>query len=154
MFRREIGHSIQQGHTLAIIALDLDQFKQINDTFGHLVGDEFLTAFAAICRKNIRAVDLFARFGGDEFIILLPNADIQRAQQVSERLLQALANAPVKIGEEEISITVSIGISGLHNEGDTVESILQRADRALYNSKGSGRNRITVWNDVLVGSQD
>ncbi len=147
---REIARANRFSYALAVILLDFDRFKYINDTFGHLAGDRALKIFADICRGNIREVDLFARFGGDEFVALLPEADHHQAREIAERMLQALTQLPIDIGVEKVSVTVSMGISGLIGENDTAEAILHRADQALYNAKESGRNRIVVWSESIL----
>jgi len=151
---KEIYRANRFGYSLAIILLDFDRFKNINDAFGHLVGDQALKTFADICRKNIREVDLFARFGGDEFVVLLPEAGVDQARITAERMRQALSRSPFEIGGEKILLTLSMGISSLLSDQDVAETILHRADQALYAAKESGRNRIVVWDDTLLSPKN
>jgi diguanylate cyclase (GGDEF)-like protein/PAS domain S-box-containing protein len=133
-------------HPLCIALIDVDHFKQINDTHGHATGDLTLTAFAEICQQNIREIDIFARVGGDEFALLLPEADRAEAHQAVERVRQALAERPIEVEGKSISITLSSGIVCLTEamEDVTVEALLARADAALYGAKQAGRNRVHI----------
>jgi diguanylate cyclase (GGDEF)-like protein len=132
-------HDTGQGFSLAI--LDLDHFKAINDTYGHLAGDTVLQAFAQIMRQEQRAGDILGRIGGEEFAILLPNAPQPAAFSAAERLRQRVAATKIPLTEHyQVSITVSIGLAGSRAEDDAIESIVQRADHALYAAKQAGRN--------------
>lgn len=133
------------GQPLAVAILDIDHFKQVNDTYGHAVGDQVLVAFAELCRGQVRAGDLIARFGGEEFIALLGQTSLKTAVQIAERLRVAAAQANLQIGGRHIAITVSVGVAALAGEKDSLELLVQRADQALYNAKHSGRNRVCVW---------
>ena len=150
VLNKEIHRADRFVHPLTIILLDFDHLKHINDTFGHLAGDDALKTFADICRKNIREVDLLARFGGDEFVVLLPEADQDQARQIAERMRQELAQSPFEIGAKRILLTVSMGIASLLGDRDTVETLMHRADQALYAAKESGRNCIVVWDESLL----
>jgi two-component system, cell cycle response regulator len=130
---------------LSLMITDIDRFKPINDTYGHDVGDEILREFAARLRKNVRGIDLACRYGGEEFVVVMPDTEAALANIVAERLRKEIADIPfaVKRLEEPLSITVSVGLAGIrHDEDDTVEALLKRADTALYEAKNGGRNRV------------
>lgn len=129
---------------VVIALIDLDHLKQINDTRGHLAGDQALVALARCCQENLREIDLFARFGGDEFIVLLQEATPRQAYDAIERIRLALATQPVELAGFSVSISISAGISSAMNEQDTLETLLERADQALYQAKGAGRNRVEI----------
>ncbi|MCP1726744.1 diguanylate cyclase (GGDEF)-like protein [Natronospira proteinivora] len=126
--------------SLAVMFLDLDEFKTINDSLGHSVGDLLLTAIAERLRDSIRSEDILARLGGDEFVLLLPRLKEQgSAQLVAEKMMASLSE-PVAIGGHELKLTASIGIALYPNHGDSVEALLQHADTAMYRAKEAGRN--------------
>jgi len=121
--------------------LDLDHFKRVNDQYGHAVGDQVLVAFSALCRQQARSTDLFARMGGEEFVILLPDSDLNAAQQRLERLRSDLHTHPIDTVQGPLNISVSIGLASSRPH-ETLEQLLQRADTQVYNAKAQGRNRI------------
>ena len=128
-----------------MIIFDLDHFKQINDTFGHNVGDKVLKEVARIVRKNLRNTDIFARWGGEEFIILLPNTDLKGAKSVAEKLRRAIERLyiPELKGRK---ITASFGVTQVYNDELLAEAI-HRADTALYKAKNEGRNQVKVFEE-------
>ena len=129
---------------LALILMDIDHFKQINDLYGHLVGDEVLRRVVRIAGKALRKMDLLARYGGEEFIILLPEADLQQGLLVAEKLRAELAMGDFVIDQQQpISVTASFGVSVLA-EQETLDQLISRADEALYVAKNKGRNRVTA----------
>ena len=123
---------------LSLIMCDIDHFKQINDKFGHDVGDNTLKTFSNKIAKSIREVDIFARWGGEEFMILMPNVTIDNANAVAEKLRHTIEHTKIK---KVNSITVSFGVTHF-NDKDTAESFIKRADEALYKAKQSGRNTV------------
>ncbi|PWR23431.1 PleD family two-component system response regulator [Zavarzinia compransoris] len=130
--------------TLAVMMLDIDHFKSINDRFGHAAGDAVLRQFAHRIRMNVRGIDLAARYGGEEFIIILPQTSADEARMIAERLVRVTANEPFQIGDgRELSVTVSIGVA-VRALGEAAEQAVGRADAALYRSKAEGRDRVTV----------
>ena len=124
----------------SIILIDLDYFKKINDTYGHLIGDEILKNIAKILKYVLRNVDHIGRFGGEEFIVILPNTNLKNAVVTAEKVREAIANFKHNIEEQIIQATVSIGIASYNPLDDDVNQILERADQALYQAKSSGRN--------------
>jgi two-component system, cell cycle response regulator len=128
---------------LSLVMVDIDHFKSINDSYGHDCGDDVLREFAQRMRKSVRGIDLSSRYGGEEFVIVMPDADIEVARIVGERLRRKIMEEPFKVGREkrEISVTISVGIAAAQ-EGDTPLTIMKRADIALYRAKADGRNRV------------
>lgn len=124
-----------------ILMLDIDHFKKVNDTYGHLAGDFILKEVAKIIKNMIRKSDICGRFGGEEFIILLPNNKLSGAMKLAERLRQAIENYNFEFKGQKIKITVSIGITSV-GINDSFESLIQRVDEALYEAKSKGRNRV------------
>jgi two-component system cell cycle response regulator len=125
--------------------LDVDFFKQINDSYGHDVGDEVLREFANRISANVRGIDLACRFGGEEFVVVMPDTDLSFAYMVAERLRQSVADAPFMVSatSKQVPVTISIGVASSSN-GDTPEVLLKRADQALYRAKRDGRNRVVA----------
>ena len=129
---------------LSVLVLDIDHFKQINDSFGHVAGDEVLREFSRRVRKAVRGIDLACRLGGEEFVIAMPDTDAALAMLVGERLRQKIAGDPFPIPETDhaMPVTVSIGVSSLAAADDTATDLIKRADAALYRAKRDGRNRV------------
>jgi diguanylate cyclase (GGDEF)-like protein len=136
---RELQRANRYKRPLAIVFFDIDHFKQINDTYGHAVGDQALLAFTKICKKNIRGIDLFARFGGDEFVLLMPETNCEQAHEVAKRICLTLASQSIDIGGNLFSIMASSGISTLSTEYESLDMLLGQADKALYQAKETGR---------------
>jgi diguanylate cyclase len=128
------------GNPLSLLVLDIDHFKQVNDTFGHLAGDKALKAVALRLLQNVREVDIVARYGGEEFVVIMPNTDSEAAYRVAEKLRSVIAGAGFHYRNQPVRITVSCGLAGFR-EGDTAEDAFRRADDALYGAKQAGRNR-------------
>lgn len=129
-------------HGTAVAILDLDHFKQVNDTHGHPVGDDVLREVGNRIVRNIRGIDMACRYGGEEFVVLMPDTDLESSEVVAQRLLQAIGGKPIATRSAgELTVTCSIGCTS-SLEGDTADSLLKRADDALYEAKHGGRNRI------------
>lgn len=144
MAHQEFNKAKRYGHPLGVIMLDIDYFKSINDNHGHQTGDEVLQALAATARETLRQTDIFGRLGGEEFAAVLPETDEDNARNVAERLRTELANLAVASKDELISFTVSVGVTILGEEDETLEEVLNRADESLYKAKRGGRNRVVV----------
>ncbi len=134
------------GRPLAVMILDIDHFKEVNDTYGHDAGDRVIQEFAERISRSVRGIDLACRYGGEEFLVAMPDTDMAFASVVAERLRQEVATAKFVInsGRDEITATVSIGISSTENgpEEDSAQKLIKRADEALYEAKTGGRNRV------------
>jgi two-component system cell cycle response regulator len=135
-----------RGKPLALMILDIDYFKAINDTYGHDAGDDVLREFAVRIRKSIRGIDLACRFGGEEFVIVMPETDLHVAGMVAERLRHSIAGEPFAVnkGVKRIEVTISIGLATLERKGESINDVLKRADTALYRAKHDGRNRVVA----------
>lgn len=144
LFQHEIGRSRRRDSSLSVGILDLDDFKQVNDTYGHTAGDEVLRRVADVCRKNLRAIDIVGRLGGEEFIILMPECDIDQANILGNRLLKMIESEVVDTNAASIRITATIGITQLFPDDKGIEGIIGRADDALYRGKKAGRNRVEI----------
>jgi diguanylate cyclase (GGDEF)-like protein/PAS domain S-box-containing protein len=144
----QINRAWRGKHPLSLALLDLDYFKRINDNFGHLAGDKALAGFAKLVFENIRSFDIFSRFGGEEFALLMPETDQAAAFEVVERLRKTVEQHLIPSEKEPFSITFSSGITELGSETDTLEAILRRADHALYVAKDAGRNHVRVWQEA------
>src|SRR3954467_10445128 len=131
---------------LAFVIMDIDFFKHVNDTYGHDIGDEVLKEFASRIAANVRGIDLACRYGGEEFVVVMPDTDVEFAYSVSERLRHSIETTPFLISRapHRLSITISIGIARCEGEIDTAEQLLHRADQALYRAKRTGRNRVVA----------
>ena len=140
----EIARVQRSQNQLSLILLDCDLFKNINDKYGHAFGDEVLLHLCKICTKEIRDVDFFARYGGEEFIIVLPDSDINGAVKTAERIQQSLAHNCIAFEEEDVSVTLSIGVCMAHSQHTSFEALIKDADIAMYKAKENGRNRIEV----------
>jgi len=134
------------GKPVSFLILDIDYFKQVNDTHGHDIGDEVLREFASRISANVRGIDLACRYGGEEFVVVMPDTDLNFAYMVAERLRQAVADAPFRItpAPGQLSVTISIGVTASEGTRDTPEALLKRADQALYRAKRDGRNRVVA----------
>ena len=139
-----VGRAAQGGAQVAVLVLDIDHFKSVNDGFGHDAGDEVLVELAVRLATNVRAVDLPCRMGGEEFVVVMPGASLEDAGRVAERIRRDVASAPFRVmgGKEQITITISIGVAATVGDGDTPEGLLKRADEGVYEAKAAGRNRV------------
>lgn len=138
------GSADRHRHPLSLVLIDADHFKRVNDVHGHPAGDKVLQMLADVYRKELRDADVFARFGGEEFIIALPHTDIDEAQAVAERLRLNVMNQPVDTDGGPLSITVSSGVSQYRFDEDDIQDTIKRADEALYDAKNAGRNRVAI----------
>ncbi|MFC3076939.1 PleD family two-component system response regulator [Phenylobacterium terrae] len=132
------------GEPVAALLIDIDHFKKINDGYGHDVGDEVLREFAVRLASNVRAVDLPCRYGGEEFVVVMPDTRLTDAERIAERIRTHVAGAPFRTSGDKdlLQVTISIGVAAASGAEDTPEALLKRADEALYEAKASGRNRV------------
>jgi len=142
--RLEFARAHRMERAFACMMLDLDHFKQVNDTYGHPIGDQVLREFARRCKVSVREVDLVGRYGGEELVILLPETERKTAMQVAERLRVSIAAAPIIVSGIEISMTVSIGVATKDENTLHLETLIARADQAMYIAKHKGRNRVAM----------
>ncbi len=138
VFDEELLRAKEYGNTFSIALLDIDHFKNFNDTYGHLIGDEVLIMLAYECEKRIRKIDSFSRWGGEEFILLFPQTKLKEAITSSNNIRKHIENLEHKTAGK---ITCSFGVSE-YKEGDDITSIFERCDKALYKAKENGRNRV------------
>jgi two-component system cell cycle response regulator len=139
-----VEQAASRAKPLTVLVLDIDYFKSINDTHGHDAGDDVLREFALRIKKSIRGIDLACRYGGEEFVVVMPETDMAVAAMVAERLRRRIATEPFAIqqGSRNIPLTISIGIAALAGKDDNAAGVLKRADQALYRAKRDGRNRV------------
>jgi two-component system cell cycle response regulator len=146
-FDRHLGVMLSKAQSqerdMALMILDIDHFKSVNDNYGHDIGDAVLKEFAARLKRNIRGVDLACRFGGEEFVVLMPDTDYRQAETIAERVRQSISERNFDIGaQRQLSVTVSAGVTLNEARSDTPETLIKRADVALYRAKREGRNRV------------
>jgi diguanylate cyclase (GGDEF)-like protein len=148
--RREIARARRYHRELAMLMLDIDHFKYVNDTYGHAAGDLVLRTVATRCRESLREIDLIGRYGGEEFVFLLPETSLDGGRFVAEQLKQRVS-LPVEVEDFAVTITASIGVVELAAHPGDLEHMIECADRALYEAKKSGRNRVYVWREQREG---
>jgi len=142
--RIEFARSQRMNRPFCCLMLDLDHFKKFNDQYGHLIGDLVLQEFARRAKSSVREVDLIGRYGGEELVIFLPETDLATAMQVAERLRKSVEKTPIQISDQELHLTVSIGVSRRDENTLEVETLIARADQALYIAKHRGRNQVAM----------
>lgn len=151
--RRAFMHALYQkrqqflrdAHNVSLLMLDIDRFKLVNDSYGHQAGDAVIKHVTGLCQQTIRQVDSLGRLGGEEFAILLHDANLDQAYQLASRLCQRIASHPCIWQQQPIEVTVSIGLSLFQSEDKTPEQVIQRADHAMYTSKHLGRNLVSIF---------
>lgn len=142
--RIELARSQRMGRPFCCLMLDLDHFKKFNDQYGHLIGDLVLQEFAQRSKSAVREIDLIGRYGGEELVVLLPETDSDTAMQVAERLRRSVEQPSIKISDRELHITVSIGVSRKDENTLELETLIARADQAMYIAKYRGRNQVAM----------
>ena len=149
-YRRELSRAARAHTDVALLAIDLDHFKQVNDTQGHLVGDQVIAEAGELLRASARAQDVVARTGGEEFTILAPDTSLDGAQHLALRIVEAFRRRTFAEPEGRVNVTVSIGVvaDSIRDDG-IAEALRARADEALYAAKRSGRNRAVLWSRGL-----
>lgn len=144
LFSKEYLRQQRHEHQMSLIMCDIDHFKKVNDTYGHQVGDDVIRAVADTIRLNSRTTDLAGRYGGEEFVLLLMDSNVEHSQQLAERLREAIENMVVKTEGADLKITISLGVAPWSSAYVNHSEWIEAADKALYESKKSGRNRTTV----------
>ncbi|MDP3046905.1 MAG: GGDEF domain-containing protein [Chloroflexota bacterium] len=140
---REFTRSARFARPLSALMIDLDHFKTVNDTYGHAAGDRVLRQVADCLRSKARSVDILARYGGEELLLLLPEADLAQATQVAERLRLVIERTSVLVDGEQVRVTASAGVAALTSDTPDLASLIARADSAVYQAKQAGRNRVS-----------
>lgn len=143
----EIGEAAKRDQPLSVAMIDVDHFKSVNDRFGHDVGDQVLAEVANRLRSAIRSDDLLVRYGGEEFLVVLPNADSDRGCDVAERMRLKLQEQAVEVDDTEIEVRISVGVAQHRSPDEADNELIRRADTSLYIAKGRGRNRVEVARD-------
>jgi diguanylate cyclase (GGDEF)-like protein len=145
--QQEVDRAFRYNHDLSIIIMDIDHFKKVNDEFGHPAGDEVLIALTQLCQQNLRAVDTIGRYGGEEFMIIMPETSHKETEEAAIRLLQKIQTMTFRFDNQTLTITASMGIANLEDEKNkgqkiTLDKLIKRADEALYQAKAAGRNQV------------
>jgi diguanylate cyclase (GGDEF)-like protein len=146
-FKEEIGRARSRKLNLALMMIDVDHFKQLNDKYGHLAGDQVLHGIAKIIKTNIREIDIAGRYGGEEFCVVLPDTDKSGACFAAQRIREATERTAIKAYDNNVNVTVSIGIAIFPQDGMNAEEIIDKADWALYKAKKNGRNNVCLFSD-------
>jgi len=147
---REVERARRYKKSLAILMLDIDHFKQVNDTYGHSAGDQVLQEVALLCMQVMRRVDIIGRYGGEEFVFCLPEASLASAVGAAERLRKLIAEAEINTSQGAVRIRVSLGVAGLNSRYNELETLLECADRALYAAKRQGRDRVEIFKEENI----
>jgi diguanylate cyclase (GGDEF)-like protein len=145
-FRKSLEHELERtrrtGMTTALIMVDLDHFKNINDTWGHESGNQVLQTVAQLLQDQTRKLDICCRYGGEEFAVILPSTELMLARQVAERCLNSLRETVIPLDETDLQVTASIGVAVADNSAQTAESLIENADECMYEAKRGGRNQV------------
>jgi diguanylate cyclase (GGDEF)-like protein len=146
---REMGRAIRRASSLSIIMLDLDHFKRFNDTYGHAAGDAVLRELGAFLKSHIRSEDIACRYGGEEFALIILDADLNSARRIAEHMREAAHHLNVwSHGQSLGNVTLSLGIAVFPEDGTTADEIIRAADAALYQAKAQGRDRVVISQDI------
>ena len=151
--KREFDRSKRYVQPLSVIMLDIDNFKKVNDNYGHAIGDVVLQNLAQFCMRNIREVDILGRYGGEEFVIVIPNTDFIQGYELAERLCHFVEHNPISTKVGQIPITISIGVAEITSDTPNLAALIDQADTAMYNAKKDGKNRVKVFNQGALISK-
>ena len=138
-----MAHAERYGHPLSVAMIDVDHFKEVNDTHGHKAGDRVLQGVAAVLTEALRLPDKVGRYGGEEFLLVMPETGLEETSKLTERIRQQVSEAEFDIGDRKVKLTISIG-AALFEKGEDLEQLVSRADRALYRAKDTGRNSVVA----------
>jgi len=149
--QRELARAKKQNGELSLLMMDVDSFKHINDTFGHVAGDAVINEIGNLIKSSFRKTDIVGRIGGDEFAVLLKNTSLSEAKKAAEQFRETVAGKKITYGDHEIGLTISIGAAAIseNDDGSSIEDLLRKADDALYEAKARGRNRVAVWGNGI-----
>lgn len=145
---KQIGQAKRNKTTVSFIMIDVDNFKQINDRFGHESGDYVLSLLGKLLNSLIREEDLVCRYGGEEFLLVLPNCELDNAQRVAETVRQKISEMPITLRGNDLNITVSLGIARFPQNGSSIKRLIAASDQALYAAKKQGKNRTIIFSEV------
>ncbi len=148
---REMERARRYESPLSLIMIDIDRFKDVNDTHGHLIGDLVLRHIAERLKAQLREIDVLCRYGGEEFVILLPDTNLEAAYQVAERLRQTIVQTPIQADGKQVKVTTSLGVAYMDADCHQIDELIRYADQALYQAKSAGRNQSILW-DHFEGS--
>ncbi len=149
---KELENVSKTGHELSLMLLDIDNFKDVNDRLGHVMGDQILALVGGIIGDSARKGDVVCRYGGEEFALLLPNASSQTAELVGRRIMECIESADISVGRDDGFLTLSIGFTTLKSGQQTsIEHLIELADQALYKAKNCGRNQLRMWTQDIKG---
>jgi len=154
LLAKELSRAKRFNEFISLLFLDVDNFKRFNDTYGHLMGDQVLRSIAQVITKSVREMDTPARYGGEEFAVILPGADEDAARKIAERIRKAVESIVFKIEQEEVHVTVSIGVASF--PGSKIQQprdLIECADQAVYAAKEKGRNRVEIFHSEDIGNQ-
>lgn len=143
--KEELGRSKKFKYNFSFLMIDIDHFKSYNDRYGHLVGDAILKEASRVIKENIRQIDLVGRYGGEEFSVILSETDKKGAGFVAERIRQAIEEKNIRVYDEDLKVTVSIGVSSYPQDSSDTQALIDKADQAMYQAKQTGRNRVCVF---------
>jgi diguanylate cyclase (GGDEF)-like protein len=143
--RREVERARRYGRSLSAVMIDTDEFKSINDTYSHSVGDHVLRSMADRWKSSIREVDILGRYGGDEFVILLPETDLANALQVSDRLRIDISGKKIETPIGDLDLTVSVGVADIDDDTTTFDALIEKADQAMFQAKTNGKNQVKSY---------
>ena len=144
-FKEELERSLKFNYVFSCLMVDIDYFKSFNDRYGHIVGDAILRELSKTIQENIRQIDLLGRYGGEEFSIILSETDKDAARFAAERIRKAIEEKSIKVYDEELKVTVSIGVSTYPQDGKGIDRLIDKADLALYKAKQAGRNKVCLY---------
>jgi diguanylate cyclase (GGDEF)-like protein len=142
---RDFGQAVRHARPLSVLMIDSDNLKTINNEHGHEAGNDLLCMITARMKAQLRGSDVPSRFGGDEFVVLLPATGAKGARDVAERIRKSIAETPLKLGDKSVFVTVSIGSASFPEDGAGIDIIMERADQAMYRAKNDGRNRVVSF---------
>ncbi|MEN4012146.1 MAG: sensor domain-containing diguanylate cyclase [Bellilinea sp.] len=145
----ELRRSRRYRSDLSLMMIDIDFFKQVNDRLGHTMGDQVLVQLSECLRAQIRDSDSIGRYGGEEFVILMPETNLNQAAEAAERLRRAIEICSTIVDHSEVQVTISLGIAQMDETCANIDDLFRRADRALYHAKQTGRNRVCVWSETM-----
>ncbi|MBK8651618.1 MAG: sensor domain-containing diguanylate cyclase [Elusimicrobia bacterium] len=152
ILQREIARAVRRNDTVGIVRADIDSFREINVRFGHIAGDEALRQVAQALRGGVRPYDAVGRYGGEEFLLVLPGCDREAARSVAERVRSAVGRLVLRLGEDTHSVTMSFGVTDITPTGETdLEALMQEADVALFRAKRDGRDRVVIFKNETAG---